>query len=167
MSECFEKKSLIKFEHVDIGHELEKRGMLDMWPTEVLEHRLLRVNTFILFCKRGLAPVACSRQTRGYAEKAEEARATKCVRMRGSQGVRDLINAVRSRNTAHIIFCARWLPPVCSQAKVIRPDGTEGGNTSKLRLDLCQWQLAWDRHMIGAIVVGQVGRFTCLFSGFV
>ena len=105
MSECFEKKSLIKFEHVDIGHELEKRGMLDMWPTEVLEHRLLRVNTFILFCKRGLAPVACSRQARGYAEKAEEARATKCVRMRGSQGVRDLISTVRSRNAAHIILC--------------------------------------------------------------
>ena len=35
MSECFEKKSLIKFEHVDIGHELEKRGMLEMWPTKV------------------------------------------------------------------------------------------------------------------------------------
>ena len=91
--------------------------------------------------------------------------------MRGSQGVRDLISTVRSRNMAHIIFCARWLPPVCSQAKVIRPDGTEGGNTSKLRLDLCQWQLAWDRHMIGAIVVGQVGRFTylsqALFSLFV
>ena len=105
MSECFEKKSLIKFEHVDIGHELEKRGMLEMWPTEVSEHRLLRVNTFILFCKRGLAPVACSWQTRGYFGKAEEARTTKCVRMRGSPGVRDWISTVCSRNAAHIILC--------------------------------------------------------------
>ena len=64
------------------------------------------------------------------------------------------------RGTYHTV--KRWLPPVCSQAKVIKPDGTEGGNTSKLRLDLCQWQLAWDRHMIGAIVVGQVGLFPCL-----
>ena len=56
MSECFEKKSLIKFEHVDIGHELEKRGMLDMWPTEVLEHRLLRVNTFFYFASEAWPP---------------------------------------------------------------------------------------------------------------
>ena len=70
MSECFEKKSLIKFEHVDIGHELEKRGMLEMWPTEVSEHYLLRLNTFVSFCKRGLAPVARSGQTRGHNKKS-------------------------------------------------------------------------------------------------
>ena len=36
MSACFEKKSLVKFEHVDIGAELEKRGLLNIWPSEVL-----------------------------------------------------------------------------------------------------------------------------------
>ena len=51
---------------------------------------------------------------------------------------------------------------MCSQAKVLKPDGSTSGNASKLRLDLCQWQLAWDRHMIGAAVVDQVGlRFSC------
>ena len=50
---------------------------------------------------------------------------------------------------------------MCSQAKVLKPDGSISGNSSKLRLDLCQWQLAWDRHMIGAAVVDQVGlRFS-------
>ena len=50
---------------------------------------------------------------------------------------------------------------MCSQAKVLKPDGSTSGNASKLRLDLCQWQLAWDRHMIGAAVVDQVGlRFS-------
>ena len=51
MSECFEKKSLVKFEHVDIGHKLEKRGMLDIWPTEVSGHRDLCLNTFVFLSK--------------------------------------------------------------------------------------------------------------------
>ena len=51
---------------------------------------------------------------------------------------------------------------MCSQAKVLKPDGSTSGNSSKLRLDLCQWHLAWDRHVIGAAVVEQVGfRFSC------
>ena len=36
MSACFENKKLVKFEHVDIGAELEKRGLLNIWPSEVL-----------------------------------------------------------------------------------------------------------------------------------
>ena len=36
MSTCFENKKLFKFEHVDIGSELEKRGLLNIWPSEVL-----------------------------------------------------------------------------------------------------------------------------------
>ena len=36
MSTCFENKKLFKFEHVDIGAELEKRGLLNIWPSEVL-----------------------------------------------------------------------------------------------------------------------------------
>ena len=55
---------------------------------------------------------------------------------------------------------------MCSQSKVIELDGTEGGNAIKLRLDLCQWQLAWDRHMIGAMVVGQVGLLPSLSCRF-
>ena len=51
---------------------------------------------------------------------------------------------------------ARWLLPVCSKAKVIHADGSESGNKSSLRLDLCQWQLAWDRYAIGAVVLDQV-----------
>ena len=38
MSACFENKKLIKFEHVDIGAELEKRGLLNIWPSEVSGH---------------------------------------------------------------------------------------------------------------------------------
>ena len=46
---------------------------------------------------------------------------------------------------------------MCSKAKVIQADGSESGNKSGLRLDLCQWQLAWDRYTIGAVVLDQVG----------
>ena len=45
---------------------------------------------------------------------------------------------------------------MCSKAKVIHADGSESGNKSGLRLDLCQWQLAWDRYTIGAVVLDQV-----------
>ena len=55
-----------------------------------------------------------------------------------------------------MICIARWLPPACSKAKVIQADGSEIGNKSNLRLDLCQWQLAWDRYTIGAVVLDQV-----------
>ena len=64
------------------------------------------------------------------------------------------------RVCAHLkLKIARWLPPVCSKAKVIHADGSESGNKSGLRLDLCQWQLAWDRYTIGAVVVDQVSGF--------
>ena len=35
MSACFERKALVKFDHVDIGKELKKRNKLGIWPAKV------------------------------------------------------------------------------------------------------------------------------------
>ena len=105
MSECFEKKSLIKFEHVDIGHELEKRGMLEMWPTEVSEQRLLHLHAFVLCLQVRPGPRRLQYADLRLHKKTGETRAIQCVRMRGSPGVRDLISAACSRSASHIILC--------------------------------------------------------------
>ena len=51
----------------------------------------------------------------------------------------------------------RWLPAQCGKAKVIMPDGSEKGDKSKDRLDLQTWMMAWDRYVLGAVALDQVG----------
>ena len=50
MSVCSENKKLVKFEHVDIGAELQKRGLLNIWPSEVL--------WLSLFCLHDIKPAS-------------------------------------------------------------------------------------------------------------